>query len=186
MSAMTTDDSTDIPEQNERLLEKQLQLFLSENLRLLDIPGLRLVGIEYAVPVGRIDILAEGPNQMLFAIETKRELATREDIGQLQSYMGALRLERPNANVRGIIVAAGLTDGARAALVVADTIEFYSYKVQFSLRQGYEKLRTLQAAEDRNAAVRTEKRYCMFCRDQVVANVMGNGSVICNRCKNVL
>ena len=184
---MTVEDYLDLPEENEWLLEKQLQLFLSEHLSLLDIPGLRLIEVEYAVPVGRIDILAKAPNELLFAIEAKRGLATREDVGQVQSYMGALTLDRPNANVRGIIVAAGLTDSARAALVVASARDFYSYKLQFSCRQGYEKPLTKAAPTPQaNRALRTEERYCMFCRSHVIANVMGNGTVTCNHCKNDL
>jgi RecB family endonuclease NucS len=186
---MTVTDYPNSPQQTEpNLLEKQIQCFLSENLRLLDIPGLKLVEVEHAVSVGRIDILAKSSDQLLVAIETKRDLATREDVGQLQSYMGALQIEYPNANVKGILVAAGLTDGAQAALVVTTGIDFYVYQVQFTFRQKPlpKPLPPVLKPQAPTSVLRTERRYCMFCRDHVVANTMGNGSVICTRCRNAL
>ncbi len=96
---------------------------------------LLLVGKEYPVPFGRIDLLAKDTKNSLVAIELKLGTASRDAIGQLQSYMGALQSAEPDVFVRGILVASALDRGAEAALHVARDIKFVSYTVAFTFRE---------------------------------------------------
>ena len=174
------------PDAQGGLLEKHIQLFLSENLHLLGMEGLELVQLEHPVLVGRIDILAKGQNDRMVVIETKRGQATREDIGQIQSYMGAVQIEYPRAEVLGILVAAGLTSGAEAALVVVPRVDFFTFQLQFTFQRI---IRSAPPTPPDDAVVRTAtryNRYCMYCRKNVVANELGNGTVTCTSCRNTL
>ena len=180
------------PDSQGGLLEKHIQLFLSENLHLLGIQGLELVQLEHPVSVGRIDILAKSADECMVIIETKRGQATREDIGKIQSYMGAVQSEYPDAEVQGILVAAGLTSGAEAALVVVPRVDFFTFQLQFTFQRQKRRAAPVPIPTPappplpHDAVIRTESRYCVYCRTNVVANVMGNGTGTCTRCRNVL
>nr|WP_295077619.1 endonuclease NucS domain-containing protein [uncultured Roseateles sp.] len=180
--------------QSQFLLERQIQAYLAENLHLLGVNGLVLVATEFQTTVGRIDILAKTKSSDLFAIELKRDVASREDVGQLQSYMGALSMANVGASVFGILVAAGLTDGARAALHVAQGVSFFKYKTTFLfdsvVRDHKDYPGFFVPAPPRtsnpNEIVGSERRYCMYCKDYRRANVLGNAVLECSSCKNVL
>ncbi len=121
-------------EEDRPVLERDIQQYLESNLQLLGEP-LSLVGKEYPVPFGRIDLLARDSRNSAVAIELKLGAATRDAVGQLQSYMGALQLEDPDVFVRGILVAASLDPSAEAALKVARDIKFVSYSIAFTFRE---------------------------------------------------
>jgi RecB family endonuclease NucS len=112
-------------------LEKDIQNFLEANPSVLG-NSLEIIGKEYPVPFGRIDLLAKDKDENLIVIELKLGVATRDAIGQLQSYMGAVQSANPENFVRGILVAAALDQGADAALSVARDISFTSYTVSFN------------------------------------------------------
>lgn len=116
---------------NRAPLERDVQDYLANNLSYALEEELTLVGTEYAVPFGRIDILAKDSRGSLVAIELKLGTATRDAVGQLQSYMGALRAEHPNTFVRGILVASSIDAAAEAALSVSRDILFTSYAITF-------------------------------------------------------
>ncbi|RYF61517.1 MAG: DUF91 domain-containing protein [Comamonadaceae bacterium] len=115
----------------DRLLERQIRDYLSLNLGLIS-PGLELVGVEHAVPFGRIDILARDRSYNHTVIELKRGIATRDAIGQLQSYMGAMQEVLPGSDVAGILVAKGLDPAAKAALSICRGITFVKYEMAFT------------------------------------------------------
>lgn len=117
--------------ENRGPVERDIQHYLANNLSFALEEELTLVGSEYPVPFGRIDILAQDSRGSLVAIELKLGTATRDAIGQLQSYMGALRAEHPDTFVRGIVVATSLDAAAEAALTVTRDILFTSYAVTF-------------------------------------------------------
>lgn len=111
-------------EENRPLLERDIQTFLERNIQLLG-EGLTLVGREHPVPFGRIDLLAKDSRNRLVAIELKLGAANRDAVGQLQSYMGALQVAKPETFVRGVLVAKSMDAGAEAALRVARDIQFF-------------------------------------------------------------
>lgn len=117
------------------LTERLVQEFLSANLNLLGLPGLTLIQTEYQVPSGRIDILARDDDGTLFAIELKKGVATRDAVGQLQSYLGDLLSKEASRRIQGILVASGIDHAAMSALIATPTIEFWSYKTLFSFQR---------------------------------------------------
>lgn len=116
------------------ILERDIQSYLEANLQSLGEP-LFLVGKERAVSFGRIDLLAKDTKNRLVAIELKLGPATRDAVGQLQSYIGALRAEEPNVFVRGILVAACLDASGEAAFRVTRDIKFVSYSIAFAFHE---------------------------------------------------
>lgn len=134
-------------EQNEiqTVLERNVQSYLADNLSHALGESLTLIGVEVPVSFGRIDILAQDDRENLVAIELKSGVASRDAIAQLQSYMGALELEKPNTFVRGILVAASLDEKAEAALRVARNINFVSYQITFQFKRGMSSPETYQA-----------------------------------------
>ena len=118
-------------EDDRQILERDIQAFLETHLGALG-ENLTLVSREHPVPFGRIDLLAKDGMNRLVAIELKLGVATRDAVGQLQSYMGALQKAEPDTFVRGILVAASLDAGGEAALRVARDIRFFSYALSFN------------------------------------------------------
>lgn len=133
-SGQSVSDAAPIQDNSRPLLERDIQSFLEKNLRLLGA-DFSLVGREYRLPFGRIDLLAKDKNGHLIVIELKLGTATRDAIGQLQSYMGALQTAHTEKFIRGILVASSVDAGAQAALTVARDIKFFSYAVSFSFAE---------------------------------------------------
>ena len=115
------------------LYEKELQEAIASNLEQLQLGPLELIGKEYPVEFGRIDILAQDATGTFFVIELKREQAGRDAIAQLQSYMGAIKLSNPTAEVRGILVASSLDPSGKAAIAITSNITFCQLLVRFDL-----------------------------------------------------
>ena len=126
---------TSVDQQATLLYEREVQTYLSENLALLGDPGLELIQTEYPIKFGkesgRIDVLAKDSNGDLLVIEVKRGVAGRSAVGQVQSYMGFLTTEFPNKKIRGLLVAMGLDESARAALLVTNNIGYFEFKTRF-------------------------------------------------------
>lgn len=113
-------------------MERDIQEFLCANLTEIFNQSLDLIASEYPVPFGRGDILAKDAEGNYVVIEVKLGTLSRDAIGQLQSYMGAIESEFPNSFVRGILIASGLDAGADAALRFTRNIVVYSYEINFS------------------------------------------------------
>jgi len=120
----------------QHLVEREVRDYLARDLTNSLGEPLELVRIEHPVPFGRIDILAWDARHCLVAIEVKRGTASREAIGQLQSYMGALTDENPDTFIRGILIATSLDAGAEAALKISRNIQFMTYTLAFSFSPG--------------------------------------------------
>jgi hypothetical protein len=114
------------------LLEKHIQESLSNNLHKLGFGALKLIGLEYPVSFGRIDILAETNDGSLVVIELKRGIANRNAIGQVQSYMGAILDVFPGKPVTGVIVATEMDEAGLAALKTNKNISFCRYSLSFN------------------------------------------------------
>lgn len=130
-------------------LERDVQAFLAENLSSSLGESLTLIGTEYSVAVGRIDILAQDAQGCFVVVELKLGAASRDAIGQLQSYMGALAQENPETFVRGVLVAASIDPGAEAALQVARDIQFVSYILTFKFFAEFASRSTFQEWKER-------------------------------------
>ena len=119
----------------ESLLEKDLRDFLVGNLSEAFGQRLELIGTEVQVDVGRIDLLARDSEGTIWVIELKNRVCSREVIGQVLSYIGAIRKQHPSSNVRGVVVGPAFDDGAMSALDAAGDVVFFQFRVRYSLSE---------------------------------------------------
>ena len=125
-------------------MEKHLEEFLVHNwshtelgkkYKIFEEDG-EIIGQQYQTDTGPIDILAVSKDgKELLVVELKKARASDFVVGQIQRYMGYVKeeLAEDDQLVRGVIIA--LEDDLRIkrALSVTNNIEFYRYKVSFSL-----------------------------------------------------
>jgi RecB family endonuclease NucS len=110
-------------------MEEQLKNSLSKNLDQLE-EGLRLYSTEFAIPKGRIDILAIDKDENFVVIETKLGLAN--DITQILSYINQIKQDiAKGKKVRGIIIASSFSERIKLA-IGENPIKLKRYKVNFS------------------------------------------------------
>lgn len=131
-------DSEEAPEDTEDLtfpLERDLQAALRKSIDQLE-GGLTIIddGAEYAVPSGRIDILARDQSGTQVVIELKAIRATREAVGQILSYMGDI-YKHGESKVRGILVAPAFDARALSAARMVDGLRLVTYGYKFSFTQ---------------------------------------------------
>ncbi len=145
-SLIASDESVEDP--TVFALEKHLEEFLvhnwaatelGKNYDIVSEDG-ELVGQQYPSDTGPIDILALSKDgKELLVVELKKGRASDVVVGQIQRYMGYVleELAEPDQTVRGVILA--LEDDVRLqrALKVTNNIDFYRYKVGFSLLKGF-------------------------------------------------
>jgi hypothetical protein len=155
--------------------ERLVQVFLSQNLHLLGLGDIQLVKLEHSLPdVGRIDILAKDQDGSFYPIEVKRGIATRDAVGQLQSYIGKLMATYPEAQIHGVLVAASLDAGAQAALIATPTIGFWSFATHFSFVNHIIK----RPAPTPPKPPQT----CPFCRSTMLGTLKEDGRTFCRKC----
>jgi RecB family endonuclease NucS len=193
---MSADSS--VEQQTALLYEKEVQEYLAANLDLLGVKGLQLVQTEYPIKFGRdsgrIDILAKEGESSFLVIEVKRGIAGRAAVGQLQSYMGAIHEEYPSKRVRGMLVAMGLDDAARAALIVTQAVEFFEFKTRFefkfqAIERPQEKSKTFEGEakfrkdywEKLGGTLTDDVINCPNCNDKTRVVKMGVG-MLCGNC----
>lgn len=125
-------------------LEKHLEEFLIQNWKktelgkkynIFELDG-ELVGQQFLTDTGPIDILAISKDKKeLLVVELKKGRVSDNVVGQIQRYMGYVQEELAENGqiVKGVII--GLDDDLRIkrALSVTNNIEFYKYKVNFTL-----------------------------------------------------
>ena len=140
---ITSDDPT-IEDPSEFALEKHLEDFLVKNwsstslgnkYNIYEVDG-EMVGQQYPSDTGPIDILAISKDKKtLLVVELKKGRVSDSVVGQIQRYMGFVKLDlaEKHQKVKGIII--GLEDDLRLtrALSVTTDIDFYKYKVNFKL-----------------------------------------------------
>ena len=125
-------------------LEKHLEDFLVSNWggtelgRNYDIYAEEgeIVGQQYPSDTGPIDILAISKDgKELLVVELKKGRASDLVVGQIQRYMGYVleELAEPHQTVKGVIIALEDDIRIKRALKVANGIDFYRYKINFSL-----------------------------------------------------
>ena len=125
-------------------LEKHLEDFLVRNWNhtllgkqydILEEEG-ELVGQQYPTDTGNIDILAISKDKKkLLVVELKKGRASDAVVGQIQRYMGFVfeELAEKNQQVKGVIIALEDDIRLRRSLAVASDIDFFRYKVKFTL-----------------------------------------------------
>ena len=138
------DDNDDLVEElaGPALLELHMQDYLHRNWE-QHFPRLTLYeganGREYVTRdpgVGTIDFLATDSGGDFVVIETKRNLPDRQAIGQILGYMGWVKTKVANGRqVRGILVASGVTDSLRMSIAAVPNLELWTYEISFALRR---------------------------------------------------
>lgn len=122
-------------------LEKDLQLYLANNLAIIE-PGLSLFvdddikGMEYPAGGGRrIDILAVDNEGGFVVLELKVEKGYDRVVGQLLRYMNWVRKElaEPGQRVRGVIVCRTMSEDLRLACASIPDVELFEYKLSVTV-----------------------------------------------------
>jgi hypothetical protein len=113
-------------------LERDLQAALRRAIDQLE-PGLEIIDdeAERSVSSGFIDITARDARGSVVVIELKTGTARQRAVAQVLSYMGDVATEEPDAEVRGILVAADFDKKAHAAARVVPTLSLRAYRVSF-------------------------------------------------------
>jgi hypothetical protein len=91
---------------------------------------------QYPTDVGPIDILARDKgNHDWIVIELKKGRGSDAVVGQLLRYMGWVKKHKATGseNVRGIIITSTPDDRIKYAMLVANGVTFYTYRVSFDL-----------------------------------------------------
>jgi len=94
--------------------EAQMQQWVVNHHKEVDALDITVEEREYSSRVGDADILARDESGLV-VIELKRGEAGDSAVGQVQRYMGAIREEYPDKDVRGIIIAEEFSEGTRLA-----------------------------------------------------------------------
>ena len=125
-------------------LEKYLEEFIVDNWNntefgktydIYEQDG-KVVGKQYQTGIGPCDILAISKDKKEFLIiELKKGRASDQVIGQLTRYMGSIksRLAVNGEIVKGCIIALDDDPNLKCALSVIPYVEFYKYRINFSL-----------------------------------------------------
>jgi len=121
--------------------ENHLRDYLAQHLDEVE-PGLHLYvddqgtdGIEYATPIGRIDILALDRKEDLVIIELKVGRGPDSVCGQLLRYTGWVKRHLADGKrVRGFIIAQHISDRIRYALADSSDVHLREYDLKLILR----------------------------------------------------
>ena len=127
-------------------LEQHLEEFLIQNWYSTEL-GLRynifenngeIIGQQYPTDTGRIDILAISKDKKeILVIELKKGRASDMVVGQVQRYMGYIKetLAKNDEIVKGMIITSENDLRIKRAVAVASNIDFYTYKIKFTLEK---------------------------------------------------
>jgi hypothetical protein len=122
--------------------EEDLRHYLAKNLSKLE-SGLRvyeeegITGIQFPVGGRFIDILATDAKGGLVVIELKVSRGYDKVVGQLLRYVAWIKknLAEPNQNVRGVIVARGISEDLLLACSMVPGMELFEYELSLSLKR---------------------------------------------------
>jgi len=125
-------------------MEKQLEDFIVHNWDKTELGGRfdliieegELVSQQYRTDIGFIDILAMDRKKKCFVvIELKKNQTSDDTVGQLTRYMGWIKREKNDENVKGIIIAAEFDKKLEYAISMVPNTEVFLYQVDFKLEQ---------------------------------------------------
>jgi hypothetical protein len=113
-------------------LERDIQAALRADIGQLE-PGLQIIdgGAERIVDSGSIPITARDAAGAIVVIDLKSGTVGRRGVAQVLSYMGDVAADEPDAEVRGILVAAEFEKRGRAAARMAPSLSLRAYAVKF-------------------------------------------------------
>lgn len=125
-------------------MEKQLEDFIirnwdetefGEKYELIFQDG-ELKSQQYSTSIGPIDILAKDKNTGSYVvIELKRDQTSDDTVGQVARYMGWVKEELNDPNVRGIIVAGSFDQRLHYAGQMVPNVDVFLYQVDFKLSE---------------------------------------------------
>ena len=125
-------------------MEKQLEDFIIHNWQNselgkkydLIIEEGELLSQQYRTSIGPIDILAKDKKTGSYVvIELKRNQTSDDTVGQLARYMGWVRKELKDSNVKGVIIAGQYDKKLDYAREMVPNIEVFIYQVDFKLNE---------------------------------------------------
>lgn len=114
--------------------EKDMKKFIIENPDSIE-NGFRFIEEEYKTEEGPVDIFGKDPNGNPVILELKARHAQRSHVRQLNAYVEEYKNKNPN--VRGILVAPSLSDGAKKKMEKSK-LEF----VKLHPQEGIEDMKT--------------------------------------------
>ncbi|MEK6952479.1 MAG: PDDEXK nuclease domain-containing protein [Nanoarchaeota archaeon] len=125
-------------------MEKQLEDFIIHNWDKTEL-GKRfsliiedgeLISQQFRTEIGPIDILAKDKKTGDYVvIELKKNQTSDDTVGQITRYMGWIKKNKNNPNVKGIIIAAEFDKKLEYALEAVQNIEVFLYQVDFKLKE---------------------------------------------------
>jgi len=125
-------------------MEKQLEDFIIENWSntefgekydLIYEDG-ELISQQYQTDIGKIDILAKDKlTKSYVVIELKKNQTSDDTIGQLARYMGWIKKNKKDNNVKGVIVAGQFDNKLDHARIMLPNTEVFLYEVNFKLKE---------------------------------------------------
>ena len=122
-----------------QILEREIQKVIINNLQNIDWgvgEKLQYYAHESPIDIGRADILLQSSKtETLYVIELKPAQATREDVGQLQSYVGWYKENiMPKFKIiKGILLAKELDDGAKYAIKANPDLEARLFRLHIEV-----------------------------------------------------
>ena len=119
--------------------EAEMLEMLFNNPEMIE-PGFRALAKEKDIGRGIVDLLGRDSSGNLVVVELKRRKADLHAVSQLKRYVEALRKE--NENVRGILVAPSITEGAKK-LLEKEGLEFRAIKPPKREKRGWGRQTTL-------------------------------------------
>ena len=125
-------------------MEKQLEDFIIANWEntefgkkydLIEEEG-RIISQQYSTSIGKIDILAKDKKTKSYVvIELKKNQTSDDTVGQLSRYMGWVKEELKDDNVKGIIVAGKFDEKLKYAKTMLQNSEAFLYEVDFKIKE---------------------------------------------------
>ena len=125
-------------------MEQQLEDFIIQNWEetelgkkydLIHEEG-ELISQQYHTEIGRIDILAKDKRDGCYVVvELKRNQTSDDTVGQVTRYMGWIKKNLSDSEVKGIIVAGKYDEKLDYAQEMIPNIEVFLYEVDFKLNE---------------------------------------------------
>ena len=137
-------DETSVVNRGLFFMEKQLEDFIIENWETTEfgkkyellIEDGEVISQQYQTDIGKIDILAKDKvTKNYVVIELKKNQTSDDTVGQLTRYMGWIRKNKKDDNVKGIIVAGQFDNKLEYARTMVPNTEVFLYEVDFKLKE---------------------------------------------------
>lgn len=95
-----------------------------------------LISQQFQTDIGKIDILAKDKiTKSHVVIELKKNQTSDDTIGQLARYMGWIKKNKKDDNVKGVIVAGQFDNKLDHARIMLANTEVFLYEVNFQLKE---------------------------------------------------